>query len=89
MQVVEAGNDFGVEYTVSERRDGKNKTYQGAGSADVEKCASGSNRRANQNECAERAHERGEGNEKRITRSNVMMAAGEEMAEFVGEENSE
>ena len=47
LQVVEAGDNFGVEHAVSECRDGENKTYERAGSADIKECASGSNWGAN------------------------------------------
>ena len=84
-----AGNDFRVENAVGECGNGENETDERAGSADVEECAGGANRRTNQDESAEGADERGEGNEERIAGANVMMAAGEEMAEFVGEKNGE
>lgn len=87
--VVEAGDNFGVENAVGERGNRQNEPDKRTGSAHVKECANGTNGRTNQNECAEGAHERWEGNEERIAGANVMMAAGEEMAEFMSEENGE
>jgi hypothetical protein len=89
LRVVESGDNFGVQDTVDERGNGKNKADEWAGSADVKEGTGGANRRTNENEGAESADERGKGNEKRITGADVMMAASEEVAEFVREENGE
>lgn len=89
MGIVQARDGFGVQQTVSERRNGKNKTNEWAGSSDVKECASGTNRGTNQNKRAESPDKRGERNEERIAGANVMMTAGEDMAEFVGEKNGE
>ena len=89
INVSEAGNDFGMENTEGERRNGKHKTYERAGSADVKEGAGSSNRRANQNECAKRADERGKGNKKGIGGANMVMAAGEKMSQLMCEKNGE
>lgn len=87
--ICEAGNDPCVENAVGERGNGENETGEGARSADIEERAGGSNRGTNENEGAEGADKRGERNEKRIGGPNVMVAASEKMAEFVGEKNGE
>ena len=89
INVSEAGDDFGMENTEGERRNGKHKTYERAGSADVKEGADSSNRRANQNERSERADERGKWNEKRIGGADVVMAAGEKMSQLMREQNGE
>jgi hypothetical protein len=89
LQVGEAGNNFCVQDAVDQGGNGENEADQGAGSADVEECAGGADGGADQNECAEGADEGWEGKEERIAGANVMVAAGEEMAEFVGEQDGE
>lgn len=85
----ESRNDTGVKHAIEERRDGKDKTDERAGRANVEESAIGADRRTHENERAEGADERREGNEEGITRVDAMAAAGEEMAEFVGKKNGE
>lgn len=87
--VDDAGCDLGVKNAEEERGHCKNEAYQWAGRADIEERAGGANRRTNHDEGAESADERWEGNEKRIARMNVVVAAGEEVAEFVSEKNDE
>src|SRR5260370_36157945 len=89
MGVVKGRNGLRVEQAVGERGDGQNKSHQRTGSAYVKERPSGANRRTNQNECAERADERRKGNKKRVAGADVMMAAGEKMAEFMREQNGE
>jgi len=89
LQVVEARNNFGVEGAVSEGRNGQNETHKWAGSADVKESTGGANGGTDQNESAESADERREGNKKWIAGADVMMATGEEMAELVSEQNGE
>lgn len=84
-----AGNDFGMKNAVGEGGNGKHETDERAGSADVKEGACGSNRRANQNERTKSADEGGEGNEKWISGANVMMAAGEKVAQLMSEKNGE
>lgn len=84
----EAGNDLCVQHTKGKRRKSKNEADQRTGSADIEQGTGGANGRADQNKSAERADERGRGNEERIAGTDVMMTAGEDMAEFVGEQNA-
>lgn len=86
-QIAEAGNDFGVSDAVDESRQGKDKADERTGRANVEECASSANGRTDQDESSEGANERGERNEKGICGTDVMLAAGEKMAQFVGEEN--
>jgi hypothetical protein len=89
IDVGEAGNDFGMENTEGKRWNRKHKTYERAGSADVEESAGSSNRRANQNERAKRADERGKWNEEGISGADVMMAAGKKVAQLMREKNGE
>jgi hypothetical protein len=86
-RISETGNHLSVEDAVDEGWDGKDKADEGAGGAYVEKGAGGANGRTNENESAERADERREGNEEWIAGADAMMAASEKMAEFVGEKN--
>ena len=78
-----------MEHAVGERGNRQNETHERTRSSDVKECASGADRGANQNECAKGAHERRKGNEKRIAGANVMMTAGKEMAELMGEQDGE
>lgn len=87
--VNDAGSDLGMKDAKDESGQGKDEADQGAGSADIEEGARGANRRTNHDESAERADERWERNKKWIARMNVMVAAGEEVAEFMGEKNDE
>ena len=74
---------------INQSGNGEDKADERAGSAYVKKRTRGANRRAHEDERAESADERGEGNEERVACMNVMVAAGEEMAEFVGEKNGQ
>src|SRR5882757_9897224 len=85
----EAGNDLCVNDAEDERGYRDDESEERAGCADIEESARGPNRRTNENECAEGADQRREWNEVGIARVNVMMAAGEVVAEFVGEKNRE
>ncbi len=87
--VVKARNNFGVEHAVRECGNRQNETHKRAGSTHVKERPRGANRRTNQNECAKCAHERRKGNKERIAGADVMMAAGEEVAELMGEKNGE
>src|SRR5258708_8779176 len=78
-----------MENAEGERGNRQNEPHEGTGSAHVKECTSGTNRRTNQNECAERADERRKGNKKRVAGADVMMAAGAKMAEFMREQNGE
>ncbi len=88
-RVVKARNNFGVEHAVGECGNRQNESNERTGSAHVKERTSGANRRTNQNECAEGAHERRKGNKKWIAGADVMMTAGEEMTELMGEQNGE
>ena len=81
------GDDAGVKYAEDEGGYGKDKTGERTGGANVKQGAGSANRRTYQDEGAEGTDEVGEGNEKRVGGMNMMPAAGEEMAELVGEEN--
>jgi hypothetical protein len=83
------GDDAGMEHAIKESGSGEDETDQGAGGADVEEGASGADGGAHEDERTKGADERGEGNEERVAGVNVMVAAGKEMAEFVGEENGQ
>jgi hypothetical protein len=69
--------------------EGEDEADERAGSADVEEGASGANGGAHENESAECADEGRKGNEERIAGVDMVVTAGEEMAEFVGEKNGE
>jgi len=83
----EAGDEFGVKDAEDERGDSDDESDEGSGSADVEERTVGANRRTDEDERAESANERWKRDEKGIAGANVVMAAGEEMAEFVSEKN--
>src|SRR5579859_328592 len=83
------GNEFGVQYAVDERGDGDDETDERAGGADVEERAIGANGRTDENKGAQRADKRWERDEERIAGTDVVMAAGEQVAEFVSEKNGE
>ena len=85
----QAGYEFGVQDAVDERGDRDEEADERTGGADVEERAVGANGRTDEDEGAQRADERGKRNEERIAGADVMMAAGEEVAEFVGEKNGE
>src|SRR5260370_28186003 len=87
--VVKARNNFGVEHAVRECGNRQNETHKRAGSTHVKERPRGANRRTNQNECAKCAHERRKGNKERIAGADVRMAAGEEVAELMGEKSRE
>ena len=83
----EAGDKFGVHDAVDERWNGDQEANEWAGRADVKERARGANGRPDENERAERADEGRERDKERIAGVNVVMATGEEVAEFVSEEN--
>jgi len=87
--VGEAGNELGMEDAVEESGNGEDETDERAGSADIKQGAVGEDGGANQDEGAEGAVQVWEGNEKRVGGANMVVTAGEEMAEFMGEENKE
>src|ERR1700726_4877243 len=76
--------DARMKDAVKERGSGEDETDKRAGGANIEEGTSGADGGTHENECAEGADERGEWDEEGITGVNVMVAAGEEMAEFVG-----
>src|SRR5712691_8356266 len=73
--------------SVEEGWDGEDETHKRARSANIKEGAVGANGGADQNESAERANERWKRKEVRIAGANMMMAAGKEVAEFVGKKN--
>lgn len=68
---------------------GKEKADERTGSANVEEGASGADRRTNQDEGAESADERRSRNEEGIAGVDVVVSAGEVMAQLMREENGE
>lgn len=84
---IQRGNNPGVEYTVSKRRQSKNETDERTRGADIEQRTGGANGRANHDESAEGADQRRGRNEKRIAGVDAVMAAGEVMPKFMSEEN--
>lgn len=87
--VSEARNKLGMQNAIDKSGNSEDETDQRSGSADIKQGAIRADGRADQDEGTERAGQVGEGNEKRVGRANVMIAAGKEMSEFVGEENGE
>jgi len=87
--VREARDNSRVEDAVYQRGRCKEEAYNGAGGADIEQGAGRSNRRTDQDKRSESADERGKRNEKRVARANMVMAAGEEVAELVREKDRE
>ena len=87
IEIRDCGNEIGMKYAIQKGGNSKDKTDERAGSADIEEGSGGANGRAHKDEGAKGADERGEGNEERVAGVNVVMAASEEMAEFVCEKN--
>ena len=81
-------DNAGMNDAIDEGGGRENETDEGAGGANIKERASGANGRAYEYEGAESADERGKRNEEGVAGVNVVVAAGEEMAEFVSEENS-
>src|SRR2546430_16680599 len=88
-RVVKAGNDSRMEGAVGKGGNRQKESHKRTGGAYVKQGPSGANRRTNQNKCAERAHQRREGNEKRIAGADVMITAGEIKAGVMSHENRE
>ena len=84
---VNVGDDFGMHHAVDQRGNSEDEADERAAGTDVEQRAIGTNGRAHQDERAEGANERREGNEERVAGVNVVMAAGEKMAKFVREKD--
>ena len=89
VRVSDGGNNFCVENSVDERGHGENEADERAGSADIKERARGANGGTQQYEGAECAYQRGRRNEKGIARVDVMMAAGEEVPQFMREKNEQ
>jgi hypothetical protein len=89
IEICEARHEFHMNDSVEKSRDGENEAHKRARSANIKEGAVGANGGADQNESAERANERWKGKEVRIAGANVMMAAGEEVTEFMGKKNGE
>lgn len=87
VEICEARHEFRMNDSVEKSRDGEEEAYERARSAHIKEGAVGANGGANQNESAERANERRKRKEVRIAGADVVMAAGEEVAEFVGKKN--
>lgn len=83
----DGGHDMRMEDAIEQGGNGEKEAHERAGSADIEESTRCANGGTDENESAKGADERGEGNEERIGGMNVMTAAGEEVAEFVGEED--
>ena len=85
--VRESGNNLGVENSVNQCGNGENEADQRARRADIEQGASGTDRRANKDKRAKGADESGSGNKEGVAGADMVMAAGEEMAKFMRQEN--
>ena len=83
--VGQSRNEFGVEDPVDERRYSENETHQRARGSDIKQRTVRPNGGSYENESAKGTDERGERNEKGIAGADVVVAAGEKVAEFVGE----
>lgn len=88
-RVNDAGRNFSVNKAEEQRRNADEKSDERSRRTDIKESTVGAHWRADENECAEGANQGWEWNEEWITRMNVMVAAGEEMAEFVGEKDGE
>ena len=86
-EICKTRHEFRMNDSVEKSRNGENEAHERARSANIKEGAVGANGRTDQNESAERANERWKGKEVRVAGANVMMAAGEEVAEFVGKKN--
>jgi len=87
IEIREARHEFCMNDSVEKSRDGEDKAHKRARSANIKEGAVGANGGADQDESAERANERRKRKEVRIAGANVMMAAGEEVAEFMSKKN--
>ena len=85
--VTESRHNPRMQNAVGERRKSKQESDERTGCTDIEQRSGGTNRRANQDERAERSDQRGRGNEKRVGRMDVMVSAGEVVAKLVRKEN--
>jgi len=88
IEMREAGHEFRMNDSVEKSRDRKGEAHERARSAHIKEGAVGADGGANQNESAERAYKRRKRKEVRIAGTNVMMAAGKEVAEFMGKKNT-
>src|SRR6266850_2952671 len=79
----ETRHEFRMKNSVEKSRDGEDEAHERARSANIKEGAIRANVGANQDESTEGANERRKGKEIRIAGANVMMAASEEVAEFV------
>jgi hypothetical protein len=89
IEIREARHEFCMNDSIEESRDGEDEAHERARSAYIKEGAVGANRGADQNEGAERPYERRKRKEVRIAGANVMMAASEEVAEFMSKKNGE
>src|SRR5712692_6376788 len=84
-----SGNDFRVPDADGQRGNCQDEADDRAGEANVKQRAPIANRRTNLDKGAKRADESRRGNEVRIAGLDSMIAAGEPVAELVGQENAE
>jgi hypothetical protein len=85
----DCGNNFRMKHSIDERRHGENEADERPGSADIKQRTRRTNGGTQQNEGSEGAYQRWRRNEEGIARMNVMMAACEEVPEFMREKNEE
>jgi hypothetical protein len=85
----EARDNFCVKDAEDQSGDGDDEADKWAGGAHVEKSAARANRRTNHDKGAEGADEGWKRNEERVGGMDVMVAAGEVVAEFVDEQDGE
>ena len=89
IEICETRHEFRMNDSVEKGRNSEDEAHKRSRSAYIKEGAVGANGGADQDESAERANERRKGKEVRIAGADVMMSAGEEVAEFVSKKNGE
>jgi hypothetical protein len=88
VEMSDGRDEAGMKDAIEKSGDGKDEADQWTGSANVKESAGGANGGAHEDEGAEGADKGWKGNEEGVAGANVMVAAGEVVTEFVGEEDS-
>lgn len=89
VRIGDCGNKFRMKHSIDERWYSENEADEGTGGADVKERARRPNGGTQQDEGAEGAYQSWRGNEERIARVNVMMAASEEVPQLMRQKNEE
>lgn len=85
----DGGNNLGIKNSIEQRGYREDEANKRAGSADVKERAGGPNGGTKQNEGAEGADQCRCGNEERVARADVMMAASKKVPQLMREKNEE